>query len=266
MRRVLLLCIALFALTADVSQAASFPKGFLWGVANAGFQSEMGQGRNVDRNSDWWVWAHDRREHRRRARDRRPARAQQRQLRAASGRDIDLAAGLGLGAYRFDIEWSRIFPRSTASAKLSAAPSRSRTCASSTGSPTPPRSRTTAPSSPTSTRRGLVPFVTAEPLHAPDLDPRPDRHPRRPRRARRQRPAAGARAAAAGSTPRPSTSSASTPPTSRGSSATWSTLDPDQRAARGRHQRLRQRAGRLRRLLPARRVHLPPRCAHGVRT
>lgn len=96
--------------------AATFPKGFLWGVANAGFQSEMGQGRNVDRNSDWWVWSHDRKEiaagH---VSGDKPERSNGDY--ALFRRDIDLAAGLGLRVYRFDIEWSRLFPRTTAGVK-----------------------------------------------------------------------------------------------------------------------------------------------------
>src|SRR5207247_2926712 len=36
-----------------------FPHGFLWGTALAGFQTEMGRGRNLDRGSDWFVWSHD---------------------------------------------------------------------------------------------------------------------------------------------------------------------------------------------------------------
>jgi beta-galactosidase len=116
-RRVLVLCFALFLLIADAGHAAGFPKGFLWGVANAGFQSEMGQGRNVDRGSDWWVWAHDRKEiAAKHVTGDRPERSNGDY--ALFRRDIDLAAGLGLRGYRFDVEWSRIFPRSTASVKL----------------------------------------------------------------------------------------------------------------------------------------------------
>ena len=40
--------------------ARDFPRGFLWGTAIAGFQTEAG-GRpaNADTHSDWWVWSHD---------------------------------------------------------------------------------------------------------------------------------------------------------------------------------------------------------------
>ncbi len=77
----------------------SFPDGFLWGTATAAHQIEGG---NV--NNDWWAWEH----------------------REGSGcvdssgdacdsfhrwsDDIDLVVGMGLGAYRFSLEWSRIEP------------------------------------------------------------------------------------------------------------------------------------------------------------
>ncbi|MEM2821035.1 MAG: glycoside hydrolase family 1 protein, partial [Thermoproteota archaeon] len=38
-----------------------FPRDFLWGVSEAGFQFEMGDpnGRNIDPNTDWFKWVHD---------------------------------------------------------------------------------------------------------------------------------------------------------------------------------------------------------------
>jgi beta-glucosidase len=78
---------------------ASFPDGFLWGTATAAHQVEGG---NV--NNDWWAWEH------------RPGT----NCAASSGDacdswhrwpdDLDLVAGMGLGAYRFSLEWSRIEP------------------------------------------------------------------------------------------------------------------------------------------------------------
>jgi beta-glucosidase len=78
---------------------SQFPDGFLWGTATAAHQIEGG---NV--NNDWWEWEH----------------------RSDSGcvepsgdacdsfhrwrEDVDLVADLGLGAYRFSLEWSRIEP------------------------------------------------------------------------------------------------------------------------------------------------------------
>jgi len=77
----------------------SFPEGFLWGTATAAHQIEGG---NV--NNDWWEFEHD------------PTSG----CVEVSGdacdsfhrypEDIALVAGLGLSAYRFSIEWSRIEP------------------------------------------------------------------------------------------------------------------------------------------------------------
>ena len=116
--RVAALAIAfgLLALPA-AAQARSFPKDFQWGVAIAGFQVEGGQGRNLNSNSDWWLWSHD---------------ADNIQEGTVSGhrpedgpgfwtrygRDVRLAArNLDQKAFRMSIEWSRVFPRSTAGVK-----------------------------------------------------------------------------------------------------------------------------------------------------
>src|SRR5579862_6898652 len=76
-----------------------FPHGFLWGTATAAHQIEGG---NV--NNDWWAWEHN------------PASG----CAASSSdacdswhrwrEDVDLVADLGLNAYRFSLEWSRIEP------------------------------------------------------------------------------------------------------------------------------------------------------------
>jgi beta-glucosidase len=76
-----------------------FPPGFVWGTATAAHQIEGG---NV--NNDWWDWEHD------------PNSG----CVASSGdacdsfhrwpEDVGLVADLGLGAYRFSLEWSRIEP------------------------------------------------------------------------------------------------------------------------------------------------------------
>jgi beta-glucosidase len=79
--------------------SSSFPEGFLWGVATAAHQIEGG---NV--NNDWWAWEHT------------PGSGCAESSGDACdsfhrfGEDIDLVAGLGLGAYRFSLEWSRIEP------------------------------------------------------------------------------------------------------------------------------------------------------------
>ncbi len=77
----------------------TFPDRFLWGTATAAHQIEGG---NV--NNDWWAMEHD------------PTSP----CVEASGdacdsfnrypEDIALVADLGLGAYRFSLEWSRIEP------------------------------------------------------------------------------------------------------------------------------------------------------------
>lgn len=118
LRLAVLASLALGALAPAVAQAApaeKFPKGFMWGVAGSGFQTEMGGGpENSDPGSDWWAWVRD-------------------GQNIASGHvsgdlpengpggwstafkpDIELARGLGLNTWRMGTEWSRIFPTSTA--------------------------------------------------------------------------------------------------------------------------------------------------------
>ena len=77
----------------------AFPAGFLWGTATAAHQIEGG---NV--NNDWWAWEHN------------PASGCVESSGDACDSfhrwpdDVDLVAELGLGAYRFSLEWSRIEP------------------------------------------------------------------------------------------------------------------------------------------------------------
>ena len=106
------------AAPAGAAPARDFPPGFLWGTAISAFQTEAGgTPANADRNSDWWVWSHDPDEI---AAghvsgdlvERGPGHwARWRQdLRLARER-------LGANAFRFSIEWSRLFPRPTGAAR-----------------------------------------------------------------------------------------------------------------------------------------------------
>ena len=105
----------MLALPAPASAGGDrFPRDFLWGVASAGFQSDMG-GRpaNVDRGTDWWRWTHD-------AANIEAGRVTADRPERGPGfwnvwrGDVDRAArDLHLGAFRMGIEWSRVFPRST---------------------------------------------------------------------------------------------------------------------------------------------------------
>jgi beta-glucosidase/6-phospho-beta-glucosidase/beta-galactosidase len=120
---------AALAAAAPAGAADRFPRDFLWGTATAGFQVEAGGSpAHADRRSDWWAFTHD------------PG------LIAAgvvSGDrvergpgfwrkwrgDLDRARrGLGNNAIRLGIEWSRIFPRSTARVRTGEHVSRGELC------------------------------------------------------------------------------------------------------------------------------------------
>ncbi len=107
------------ALFAACSSANDLPSGFTLGTATAGFQVDMGcptlpAERCEDRASDWYVYATS-------------TAAKARMGTFLKGdppsggpgmfetyaADFDRMRGLGLGAYRFSVEWSRVFPRST---------------------------------------------------------------------------------------------------------------------------------------------------------
>ena len=77
-----------------------FPDGFLWGTASAAHQVE-----GDNRNSDWWEF------------EQEPGRIANGDSSAVAcdhyhryREDIASIAALGLGAYRFSVEWSRIEP------------------------------------------------------------------------------------------------------------------------------------------------------------
>jgi beta-galactosidase len=96
-----------------------FPERFLWGASTSGFQFEMGDAseNSLDPNTDWYAWVHDK---------------QNIQNRVVSGDfpengvdywhmykdDHDVAKKLGFNAYRIGVEWSRIFPKSTANIEV----------------------------------------------------------------------------------------------------------------------------------------------------
>jgi len=77
----------------------SFPDAFLWGTATAAHQIEGGNW-----NNDWWAWEHT---------EGSPCVEPSGDACDSWHRwleDVELVADLGLGTYRFSIEWSRIEP------------------------------------------------------------------------------------------------------------------------------------------------------------
>ena len=106
---------ALFPAAAQAAPAEKFPKGFMWGVAGSGFQTEMGGGaENSDPGTDWWAWVRDQKNiadgH---VSGDLPENGPGGWGTAFDG-DIKLARGLGMNTWRMGVEWSRIFPSSTA--------------------------------------------------------------------------------------------------------------------------------------------------------
>jgi beta-glucosidase len=87
---------------ADVTSAdsaANFPDGFVWGTATAAHQIEGGNW-----NNDWWAWEHA---------DGSPCAEPSADACDSWNRadeDVALVADMGLGSYRFSVEWSRIQP------------------------------------------------------------------------------------------------------------------------------------------------------------
>ena len=118
--------LALFACSPDEPAAAgtgrTFPDGFRWGAATAGFQVDMGcptwpAADCDDTASDWWQWVND------------PTIVGDPSLHMSGDplsmspgmwetfeADADQMGDLGLDAYRMSIEWSRIFPDGAAEA------------------------------------------------------------------------------------------------------------------------------------------------------
>jgi beta-galactosidase len=99
----------------------SFPTDFHWGVAHAGFQAEGGPGSPVDPNSDWYKWVHDPINQLLGITHGVPENGPGTYVDYDS--DAVLAAdkvnGLGMNTFRMSVEWSRLFPNSTASVDIS---------------------------------------------------------------------------------------------------------------------------------------------------
>lgn len=83
----------------DWQRTGAFPPNFLFGVATASHQVE---GNNT--NNDWWIFEQ-------RGDVANSGEALNHRDLAVLARDLDLAQSLGINAYRFSIEWSRIEPQ-----------------------------------------------------------------------------------------------------------------------------------------------------------
>ena len=94
---------------------AMFKRDFLWGASEAGFQFEMGDaaGKYVDPNSDWFKWVHDPTNIARKVVSGDPPEDGVNYWELYPS-DHDLAKSMGMNTYRVGIEWSRVFPKSTA--------------------------------------------------------------------------------------------------------------------------------------------------------
>lgn len=111
--------ILLLAATAACSSERALPEGFVLGTATAGFQVEMGcptfaPERCEDRNSDWYQYITST------VTKAKSSNFLQGDPPSAGPGHYELwrddfarMAELGLDGYRFSVEWSRIFPRST---------------------------------------------------------------------------------------------------------------------------------------------------------
>ena len=117
--RLLTAILVLLALAPATAAARDFPRDFKWGTAIAGLQTEAGgTPANADTGSDWWAWSHD-------ATNIERGWVSGDLIERGPGHwsryrpDLDLARKrLGSNAFRFSIEWGRIFPRSTAGVKV----------------------------------------------------------------------------------------------------------------------------------------------------
>ena len=96
----------------------SLPDDFRWGVAHSGFQAEGGPGVSADTRSDWYRWVHDPINQLlglvKGVPDDGPGAYLSYDSDAVLARDE-----LGMDTFRMGIEWSRIFPDSTAAVDIS---------------------------------------------------------------------------------------------------------------------------------------------------
>jgi beta-galactosidase len=100
-------------------ECLGFGGKFLWGVSSSGFQFEMGDpsGEGVDANTDWFVWVHDP-ENIKRGVVSGDFSENGINYWSLYAKDHEIARKLGLNAYRIGLEWSRIFPKSTAAVEV----------------------------------------------------------------------------------------------------------------------------------------------------
>ncbi len=94
-----------------------FPKGFIFGFSQAGFQSEMGLS-DKDENSDWYIWANDQ------YNTKQGLVSGDDPSNGAAYWDLyetdhAIAKSINMNGARIGIEWSRIFPKSTESVAVS---------------------------------------------------------------------------------------------------------------------------------------------------
>jgi len=85
--------------SSDATPDRTFPVGFVWGTATAAHQIEGGNW-----NNDWWAWEHA---------PGTPCAEPSGDACDSWNRgadDVALVADMGLGSYRFSLEWSRIEP------------------------------------------------------------------------------------------------------------------------------------------------------------
>jgi beta-galactosidase len=112
-----LLALRLGTAPAEARVVKRFPPGFLWGTAISAFQSEMGVGAPTDTGTDWWVWVRDPGNVGTRVSGDLPEQGPGFYNLFAT--DVRLAKALRNNALRLSIEWSRIFPTSTAGIDIS---------------------------------------------------------------------------------------------------------------------------------------------------